>query len=136
MYVKQETGKDDPENEVNIQSLLLRMPPLIPLPRPDHWLQQTKAGRDDIKTERYDSHSEKETLYLKCSSCLNFIHSSLVLSCDTGHLLCLPCWSVMAMALAHLPFNGGQIYRVELMVTVENQKCERGLGETCGFGGT
>ena len=128
MSIKQETGQDD---EVNTQSLLPRMPPLIPLPSPGHWLSQTKTVRDDNKTP-----SEKETLYLKCSSCLHFVHSSLVLSCGIGDLLCLPCWSVMAMALAHLPFNGGQIYRVKLMVTVENQKCERGFGETCGFGGS
>ena len=121
MSIKQETGQDD---EVNTQSLLPRMPPLIPLPWPGHWLSQTKTVRDDKKTP-----SEKETLYLKCSSCLN---SSLILSCGICDLLCLPCWSVMAMALEHLTLNSGQIYRVELMVTGENQKWEGGLGKPSG----
>jgi hypothetical protein len=136
MSVKQETGQDDPENKGNIQSLLPRMPLLIPLPQPGQWLPQTKAGRDNIKTEHYDIPSEKETLYLKCSSCLNFVHSSLVLSCDLGYLLCLPCCSVIALALQHLPLNRGQIYRLEPIVTAENQKCERGFGETCLCGGS
>jgi hypothetical protein len=134
MSVKQETGQDDPENEVNTQCLLPRMPPLIPLPSPGHWLSQTKYVRDDIKTESNDVSSEKETLYLKCSSCLNFVHSSLVLSCDIGDLLCLPCWSVMVMALEHLPLNSGKIYRVKLMVAGDNQKWERGFRTSYGCG--
>ena len=130
MSVKQGTGQDDPENEVNMQSLLPRMPPLIPLPSPGYWLRQTKAVRDDIKTEYNHTPSEKETLYLKCSSCFNFVHSSMVLSSGNGHLLCLPCWSVMAMALEQLPLNSGQIYRLELIVTGENKICERSLRST------
>ena len=69
MSVKQETGQDDPENGMNIQSLLPRMPPLIPLPKPGDWLSQTKAVRDEFKTECYDMPLGKETLYSKCSSC-------------------------------------------------------------------
>ena len=133
MFVKQGNGQDDPENEVNIRSLLPRMPPLIPLPWPGHWLPQPKAVRDDIKREYYDTPSEKETLYLKCSSCLNFVHSSLVLYCDIGHLLCLPCWSVKVMALEHLPLNSDQI---ELTITAENQICERSFRSTCGCVGS
>ena len=98
MSAKQETGQDDPENEVNIQSLFSRRPPLILLPWPGHWAQQNKTVRDNI--------------------CLNFVHSSSVVSCDIGYLLCLSCWSVIALALEYLPLNSGQIYRVELMVTV------------------
>ena len=107
------TGNMSAEDGMN--SLMSRMPPLIPLPQPGHWLHINTANRDikdNIKTEHNKFLAGWQSFHLKCSSCLAIVHSSLVPSCDIGHPLCLPCWSVMAMALDHLPLIRRQTYMV------------------------
>ena len=101
------------EDGMNMQSLVSRIPPLIPLPQPGHWVPLNKTDIKDIKAEHNKDIAGYQSLHLKCSSCLAIVHSSLVPSCDIGHPLCLPCWSVMAMALDHLPLNRRQTYMLE-----------------------
>ena len=131
IYFKQETGQDGLENEVNTQRLLPRMPPLIPLPRPGYWLAQTNAGTN---TEHSDGPMQFKSVYLKCSSCLAFVHSTLVLSCDIGHLLCFPCWLVMAMAQDHFPLSREQLFRMELTKDGADLRHQGEPRGTCGCG--
>ena len=124
MSVTQETGQNDPENEVNIHSLVPRMPPLIPLPQPGHWLPMNitdKDTKDNVKIEHNKDLDGWQSLHLKCSSCLAIIHSSLVPYFHIEHPLCLPCWTVMAMALDHLPLNRRQTY-MDMMRSFLKQK--------------
>ena len=103
------------QDGMNMQSLVSRMPPLIPLPQPGYWLPINTTKRDikdNIKTEHDKDLDGCQSLHLKCSSCLAIVHSSLVPSCDLGHPLCFPCWSVMAMALDHMPLIRRQTLRV------------------------
>ena len=124
MSVKQETAQEGVKHEpVHIQSMLARMPPLIPLPRPGCWSPQANGDRDcniDIKREESD---ERNVLHLTCSSCFGKVHSSMVLSCDMGHLLCVPCWSVMAMAWNHVPLIRMPRNKMDLAALVGNQLC-------------
>jgi hypothetical protein len=105
------TGNMSAKDVVNMPRLVSRMPPLIPLPQPGHWLHINTSNRDikdNIKTELNKDLDGYQSLHLKCLSCLSIVHSSLVPSCDISHLLCLPCWSVMAMSLDHLPLSRRQ----------------------------
>ena len=131
MSAKQESAQDG----MNIPSLVSRMPPLIPLPQPGQWLPINTTNRDikdNIKTEHNKDLDGWQSLHLKCSSCLAIVHSSLVPSFDIGHPLCLPCWSVMAMALDHLPLNRRQTYRVGWTGKKKTFGQEENLKRICG----
>ena len=124
------------ENEVMIQSLQSRMPPLIPLPRPGHWVTPAQNERNNtemIKIEYLEDHLGSQTFCLECPSCSTIVHSSIVLSCSTGHLMCMPCWSVLSMAQDLSPLNREIRYMdmIERLVEhmVKRERSEENEGE-------
>ena len=121
---KHNTANMSAEDGMHMQSLVSRIPPLIPFPQPGHWLPINTTNITDIKAEHNKDIAGYQSLHLKCSSCLAIVHSSQVPSSDIGHPLCLPCWSVMAMALDHLPLIRRQTYGVES----DGEKRKSGLG--------
>ena len=116
MIVKHETAEEGIENKVKLERFveMIPPPPLIQLPWPGYKMQLTKAGKTDIKEENNVANTNHHLLYANCSSCMTIVHTSLLLTCRVGHLMCLPCWSNMVMALDHFPLNRDKIFSVEV----------------------
>ena len=115
MIVKHETAEEGIENKVKLERLVERIPPppLIQLPWPGYRVELTKACKNNIKEENNEEDIKYQLYYASCSSCFTLVHSSLLLTCRVGHLICLPCWSIMAMTLNHFPLNRDKIFSME-----------------------
>ena len=116
MIVKHQTTEEAIEKKMKVERFIAMIPPppLIQLPWPGYNVDLTRVGKGGIKKEDSEKDIKYQPLYANCSSCLTIVHSSLLLTCRVGHLMCLPCWSNMVMTFSHFPLNRDNIFSMQV----------------------